>query len=272
MSSDGTGKDVVTVKVPPSQGTGSAKADSSESHTQTESSGKPSQTFEAPATLVSPPTPITVVDSTAEDVSDANELLHASSASQLDTSVNRSRSNSLLSVSTNAGSELPRELSGGNCTVHVEGASAVPKKGDSLPDTYVKIARGGHNVVRSKIVKKSISPAWNESGTVRLRDREPCTFDIEVKSHRLLDSDVIGTAKFDLRKHLHDESDKWTKEGAWVWDGTLALDTGILLRFGVVFQPGSAPPSPATSESKLSNGGLFHLRRSASNRHAVDDT
>ncbi|KAJ3338957.1 hypothetical protein HDU93_008856 [Gonapodya sp. JEL0774] len=227
---------------------------------------------------VTPPTPLAAVESVRVDyLSETTGTAPSMAPSGSMPELSRSRSSSLLSINT----DLPRDLSSGTCTVHVEGATGIHKRGETLPDTYVKIARDGHKepVLRSKVIKKNLSPIWNEGAAFRLRSREPCVLDVEVKSHRLLDSDVIGVVKFDLRKHLREDPGKWTKEGAWAWDGTLELDSGIVLRLGLVFKPGSQPPSPSGSETRLSNGGLFSnlgIRRNGSTRsstgHSLDDT
>jgi Ca2+-dependent lipid-binding protein len=75
-------------------------------------------------------------------------------------------------------------------------------------DPFVSVSLGGTELFKSKVVKKTLNPTWNEGTTLPIPSR--CRSDLELKVFdwdRAAKNDLIGTAKLDISKvqPLHSE-------------------------------------------------------------------
>ncbi|OZJ04246.1 hypothetical protein BZG36_02480 [Bifiguratus adelaidae] len=113
--------------------------------------------------------------------------------------------------------------------VSAQGLTAMDKGGTS--DPLVKVKSGSKNLHKTKTIKKTLSPEWNETFTVHVTpDQAPIEFD--VRDHNTFGGDDdIGVAKINIWDHLTNstsyESDiPLTPNGS----GTIhVLDPGMLI-------------------------------------------
>ncbi|KAI8061632.1 hypothetical protein BC940DRAFT_279508 [Gongronella butleri] len=144
---------------------------------------------------------------TAADTSDDHHMLKPRpSTSSLSSTSSRRRILSALSSPSSVSLSRHRQSiqSLGTVTVHLLSARNLPgvdKSGTS--DPYVQVRMNNHTLHKSNVIKKSLTPEWNESFHFELLAKD-CVVEYRVKDHNRFSQSVkLGTYEQDFGQ-LHD--------------------------------------------------------------------
>ncbi|CAG8602008.1 10929_t:CDS:10, partial [Funneliformis caledonium] len=173
------------------------------------------------------------------------------------------KSKRISSYSINQGGEIIGEP--GDLTIVVIEAKNVSDKG-TTSDPYVKVkVNGKKEILKTSVIKKSISPKWNEQVTLTGLTGSPISFLFSVRDRNLLSKNV-ELGEYDLHLWDHINPDENIKD-FWV---NLSRGTNAQLHIKLDFSPSSKESrssgsvgSNSSSGSSGSNGYTKHGKRTS---------
>ncbi|ORX82449.1 hypothetical protein K493DRAFT_342190 [Basidiobolus meristosporus CBS 931.73] len=123
---------------------------------------------------------------------------------------------------------------------------------NGLSDPYVRVRWGRKAVYKTKIIKKTLEPKWQESFTIPV-DGSPVRLNFLVRDHNMLQDVDLGEYETNIWDHI-DLTNSQPAEGVWV-DLQKATKGKILLKFTF-----SERNSPGSSEMANSLSGSTKKR------------